>query len=605
MPFVRHELGQTLRIRSASRTCTSSSTTPPSGARASCSCSTSSRPGDVRPTTTCRSARRCRPRCRACRHEGDTPEEPPLSGDPAEATRDVARRRTRGEPTVAQAPMTVDLAAVPRRRPGRRRRADPRRAARARGRPREPRRRHARGDARRRRASSRRWAARPTRSAPTRSRRCTTSSPASSGSGPIPDPDGRLRPARRLRLRHRSIGSATSADRHAELFERLPRVVIDHHASNDAAGDADWIEPDAAATCEMVALLAVRLGLPLDARRRGPGRRADGRHRHGHRDLRPPECDAADPGRGRPRWSRPARRSPTSRGASTDRSRRHSCGCSVGSSIDSRASTAVGSSIRRCSTPTSRRPAPSRRNRKGSSTCSRSRTRPRSRSSSRRPSPATRISVRTKPGGVDATVLTGAFGGGGHARAAGATVQMPIDEATDRGPRRGPAARRPGHALTVAHNSLGPGLDGILVVDKPIGPTSHDIVGLVRKLAATKRVGHGGTLDPFASGVLPVFLGRGTRVVEFHLGDRKRVPGDGLLRGVIDDGRPRGRADAGGRPGADPRRGRGGTPRVDRHDLAAAARVFRDQGRRAAGLRDGQGRGAGHAGPARRSRSTS
>jgi tRNA pseudouridine55 synthase len=74
----------------------------------------------------------------------------------------------------------------------------------------------------------------------------------------------------------------------------------------------------------------------------------------------------------------------------------------------------------------------------------------------------------------------------------------------------------------VARSSLGPGLDGILVVDKPIGPTSHDIVGLVRRLAATKRVGHGGTLDPFASGVLPVFLGRATRVVEFHLADRKR-----------------------------------------------------------------------------------
>jgi tRNA pseudouridine55 synthase len=74
----------------------------------------------------------------------------------------------------------------------------------------------------------------------------------------------------------------------------------------------------------------------------------------------------------------------------------------------------------------------------------------------------------------------------------------------------------------VAHKSLGPGLDGILVVDKPIGPTSHDVVGLVRRLAATKRVGHGGTLDPFASGVLPLFLGRGTRVVEFHMSDRKR-----------------------------------------------------------------------------------
>jgi phosphoesterase RecJ-like protein len=43
--------------------------------------------------------------------------------------------------------------------------------------------------------------------------------------------------------------------------------------------------------------------------------------------------------------------------------------------------------------------------------------------------PSTRISVRTKPGGVDATVLTGRFGGGGHARAAGATVELPVDQA--------------------------------------------------------------------------------------------------------------------------------------------------------------------------------
>jgi tRNA pseudouridine55 synthase len=65
------------------------------------------------------------------------------------------------------------------------------------------------------------------------------------------------------------------------------------------------------------------------------------------------------------------------------------------------------------------------------------------------------------------------------------------------------------------------GMDGILVVAKPPGPTSHDVVALVRRLAATKRVGHGGTLDPFASGVLPLFLGRATRVAEYHLGDRK------------------------------------------------------------------------------------
>jgi tRNA pseudouridine55 synthase len=64
-------------------------------------------------------------------------------------------------------------------------------------------------------------------------------------------------------------------------------------------------------------------------------------------------------------------------------------------------------------------------------------------------------------------------------------------------------------------------MDGVLVVAKPAGPTSHDIVALVRRLAASKRVGHGGTLDPFASGVLPLFLGGATRLVEYHLGDPK------------------------------------------------------------------------------------
>ncbi len=65
------------------------------------------------------------------------------------------------------------------------------------------------------------------------------------------------------------------------------------------------------------------------------------------------------------------------------------------------------------------------------------------------------------------------------------------------------------------------GLDGVLVVAKPSGPTSHDVVDLVRRLSSTRRVGHGGTLDPFAAGVLPVFLGRATRLVEYHLGNTK------------------------------------------------------------------------------------
>jgi tRNA pseudouridine55 synthase len=66
-----------------------------------------------------------------------------------------------------------------------------------------------------------------------------------------------------------------------------------------------------------------------------------------------------------------------------------------------------------------------------------------------------------------------------------------------------------------------PGMHGVLVVAKPIGPTSHDVVALVRRLASTRRIGHGGTLDPFASGVLPLFLGGATRLVEFHLADDK------------------------------------------------------------------------------------
>lgn len=65
------------------------------------------------------------------------------------------------------------------------------------------------------------------------------------------------------------------------------------------------------------------------------------------------------------------------------------------------------------------------------------------------------------------------------------------------------------------------GMDGVLVVAKPAGPTSHDVVALIRRLSATRRVGHGGTLDPFAGGVLPIFLGRATRLVEFHLGADK------------------------------------------------------------------------------------
>ena len=55
----------------------------------------------------------------------------------------------------------------------------------------------------------------------------------------------------------------------------------------------------------------------------------------------------------------------------------------------------------------------------------------------------------------------------------------------------------------------------MLVVDKPAGPTSHDVVDRVRRALATRRVGHTGTLDPFATGVLPVCVGKATRLARF------------------------------------------------------------------------------------------
>ena len=58
-------------------------------------------------------------------------------------------------------------------------------------------------------------------------------------------------------------------------------------------------------------------------------------------------------------------------------------------------------------------------------------------------------------------------------------------------------------------------MNGIVIVDKPEGWTSQDVVSKLRGVLHTKRIGHGGTLDPMATGVLPVFVGRGTRAVEF------------------------------------------------------------------------------------------
>jgi tRNA pseudouridine55 synthase len=65
-------------------------------------------------------------------------------------------------------------------------------------------------------------------------------------------------------------------------------------------------------------------------------------------------------------------------------------------------------------------------------------------------------------------------------------------------------------------------MDGLLNIHKPLHLTSHDVVGRVRRVAGQKRVGHTGTLDPLATGVLVVCLGRATRLVEYIVGQTKR-----------------------------------------------------------------------------------
>jgi tRNA pseudouridine55 synthase len=68
-------------------------------------------------------------------------------------------------------------------------------------------------------------------------------------------------------------------------------------------------------------------------------------------------------------------------------------------------------------------------------------------------------------------------------------------------------------------------VDGVIVVDKPAGWTSHDVVAKLRRLANTKKVGHLGTLDPIATGVLPVVIGRATRLAQFFTRNEKTYEG--------------------------------------------------------------------------------
>jgi tRNA pseudouridine55 synthase len=104
---------------------------------------------------------------------------------------------------------------------------------------------------------------------------------------------------------------------------------------------------------------------------------------------------------------------------------------------------------------------------------------------------------------------------------------------------------------------------GVLVVDKPVGPTSHDVVDRVRRTLRFRRAGHTGTLDPLASGVLPVCVGKATRLVQFLSGGEK------VYRAAVRLGFATTTDDAGGEPLSDPR-----PVRVTRAEIEAASRAL-------------------------------
>jgi bifunctional oligoribonuclease and PAP phosphatase NrnA len=220
--------------------------------------------------------------------------------------------------------------------------------------------------------------------------------------------------------------------RHPELFERLPRVLVDHHASNTDGGPRDWVDPGAAATCEMVTLLAARLGVPLDG---GDGSMAaalmagivmdTSTFAHPNSTPRTLAVSAALVEAGAP-LSEISRRLYRSKpdaqlrlfGRVLDRLQVTDGGRIIHSSLSDADLVATGTI--------------SSHSEGLIDLLAQSESAEVAILFKEADPTTTRISVRTKPGGVDATVLTGAFGGGGHARAAGASVDAPLDEARKR-----------------------------------------------------------------------------------------------------------------------------------------------------------------------------
>lgn len=220
--------------------------------------------------------------------------------------------------------------------------------------------------------------------------------------------------------------------RRPELFDHLPRTIIDHHASNDEGRPGDWVDPEAAATCELVALLAARLGVSLET---GRGSLAaalmagivmdTATFAHPNATPRTLAVSGALVEAGAP-LSEISRRLYRSKpdiqlrlfGRVLDRLATAARGRIIYSALRMADLEATGTD--------------SSHSEGIIDLLAQSETAEVAILFKEQDAATTRVSVRTKPGGVDATVLTGRFGGGGHARAAGATVEAPLPEAEQR-----------------------------------------------------------------------------------------------------------------------------------------------------------------------------
>jgi phosphoesterase RecJ-like protein len=217
-------------------------------------------------------------------------------------------------------------------------------------------------------------------------------------------------------------------ERNAALFATTPLLTIDHHASNDGAGDLAWIDPGAAATCEMIALLAVRLGIPLTT---GDGDLAaalaagivmdTATFAHPNVTPRTLRVAAALVEAGAPLSDisrRLYRTKPDAQlallGRVLGRLESHADGLVVASTMELADLVATGARSEHSEgiidllAQSETAEIALLLKEKGAET---------------------RLSVRTLPGGVDATVLCGTWGGGGHARAAGASLPLSLAEA--------------------------------------------------------------------------------------------------------------------------------------------------------------------------------